>query len=107
MNVLVEYFYTIENIDEYFCSDGYPRSLVYSQIIKFINDIMHHKYRFYTVEKCQYIFKYPFFGPHSYELKFELEKVFGKYMLKTNLRLVFRNRFKNGSFFKFKDTLPF
>ena len=68
---------------------------------------MYLKPIFYIAEICQHFSSIPFFGPHTDKSKFELENVVGKYMPQLNLRLMFANRFIIGSFFRFKDNLPF
>ena len=76
---------------KYFSSNEYLRSFVYYQVIKFVSNIMHLKHTFYTAEKCQYFLYIPHIGPYIDKLKFESEKVIGKYMPQINLHFVFAN----------------
>ena len=52
-------------------------------------------------------FSLPYFGPQSEKLKKEILSAFDKYFVNLNAKIVFTNKFTIGSFFNFKDKLPF
>ena len=50
--------------------------------------------------------KFPFFGPQSDKLKFELSSLFSKYVSDVTPRIILNNRFTLSSLFQHKDNLP-
>ena len=91
---------------EYFYSNGYPKSLVYSQIRKFIRSTQHNEMPVQTVEPKTIHIAFPYIGPSSEKLRAELEILIRKFFPFIKLELIFTNPLKIGSFFQHKDVLP-
>ena len=85
-----------------------PTSLIFSQIKKFLHNknlnIVNNPVQ---TSDLTYFVSFPFFGHQSDNLKSELNKVFHKYFPSLNVRLIFTNKSTIGSFFPYKDKLPY
>ena len=90
----------------YFFDNGYPRSLVYREIRKFLYNIMNPTPKIPTVEKYKMFISMPYFGPHSDKLVSEIEKIMGKFFPQIDIKIILVNKNTIGSFFSFKDVLP-
>ena len=91
---------------QYFYDNGYPKSLVYSQIRKFIRSTQHKDLPVATVEPKIIHASFPYLGAPSEKLRSELEALTSKFFPFVKLELVFTNALKIGSLFNYKDALP-
>ena len=91
---------------EYFKMNGFPTSLTYSYIAKFIRKVKNPPQETATVEKFNSFIILPYFGSQSDKLKIDLERVIERHIGCVKINVVFVNRNLLGSFFGFKDALP-
>ena len=94
-------------IREYFVANGFPSSLVYRHIKKFIGTVIfdsNSNVSTSTLDK--YFLKLPFFGKKSDALKIELKFLLHKYFPEIDFYVCFKNNFQIKSFFQYKDVLP-
>ena len=89
-----------------FSNNGFPRSVVYREINRFITKIMHPSVPIHSASKQKIYISMPYLGKHSDGLRGEVEKVVGKFFPQIDLRIICSNPNTIGSFFRFKDILP-
>ena len=90
----------------YFYNNGFPRHIVYREINRFLNKIMHPKPIYDTADKLKLFLSLPYFGHQSEKMKIEIEKIMAKYFPQINIRIVLSNKNTTGSFFRYKDVVP-
>lgn len=95
-----------EFLRNFFSSNGYPATLIDTQIRKFLDK----KYSTQTdptekPEKVMY-FSLPYFGHQSEKMKTELLQFLSKIHPTITFRFILVNPFKIGSFFNHKDRIP-
>ena len=91
---------------QYFHDNGYPKSLIYSQIRKFIRHSNHQSIPVQTAERKTIYASFPYMGPTSEKLRSQLEILCCKFFPYVKLEIVFTNSSKIGSLFHYKDILP-
>ena len=89
-----------------FKKNGFPTSVFFSQVRKFIYNLQNRTEKPATVEKKQIYCVLPYFGPGSDELKSNLRMIIGRHFPFINLNVCFVNRNTIGSLFRFKEVLP-
>ena len=99
-------FFNSFYLKEFFKNNGFPTSLIYHHITKFIKKVQNPPLPQTTVEKFNALIILPYFGTHSENLKFELERIINKYIGCVKINVIFINRDVIGSLFQFKDALP-
>ena len=93
-------------IKSFFRNNGFPVQLVEFNIRKFLNCKFEPKLSVPTVPKLKQYFVFPFFGVQSEKLKQELTSLLEKFYPHIDANIILVNRFKIGSFFRFKDPIP-
>ena len=91
---------------EYFTNNGYPKSLVYSQIGRFIRSTQHQELPVLTAEPKTIYASFPYLGPTSTKLRSELEIICRRYFPFIKLEIILSNSHKIGSLFQHKDVIP-
>ena len=93
-------------IKSFFKYNGFPESLVNSNINKFLNKIYDPPIKVCTVSKLQKYVVLPYFGPQSEKLKKELCLMLSKFYSYMDVKIVLKNSHTIGSLFRFKDRIP-
>ena len=88
-----------------FSLNGFPASLVFTQIKKFMSKRYSEVAPERDSRKVIYC-SFPYFGPASEAMSRELKVLFNRYFPNVNLHIVLVNNFTIGSFFRYKDMLP-
>ena len=93
-------------LQQYFSNNGYPIFLFDRYVKEFLSKLYNSEQEM----KCSNIFlyiKFPYFGPQSDKLKFELSSLFIKYLSSdVTPRIILNNRFTLSSLFQHADKLP-
>ena len=92
-------------LKQYFFNNGFPLSLVQSQINKYLNKNNSSNSNNSSIENL-YV-SIPYFGHQSEKLKIEINKIFQKFFNNVKINLVLSNKNTIGSYFPYKDRLPF
>ena len=90
----------------FFKNNGFPNQIVESSIRHFSNSVYSPKPLVSTVPKLRQYFAFPFFGVQSEKLKQELTSLLMKFYPHIDPSIILINKFKIGSFFRFKDRIP-
>ena len=89
---------------QYFFNNGFPKSLINSQIDKFLkntNNVASNE----SSDENLYV-SFPYFGQQSEKFKFEINKLFKKYFKNHQIKFILSNKKSIGSYFPYKDRLP-
>ena len=92
-------------LQQYFFKNGFPCSLVQSQINKYLENINSTNSNSSSIENLY--FSFPYFGQQSEKFKIELGKLFQKFFNNVKINIILSNKNTIGSFFPYKDRLPF
>ena len=93
-------------LTEFFVNNGFPKSLILSEIRKLLNKLRNCPGEMLTsTEECDYFFVFPFYGSQSEKLESDLRVIVQKYFPKIKVNIVLKSEFKVGSFFNYKDRL--
>ena len=95
-----------ETLTKLFFNNGFPKKLLYDSIGRFLNLKYSPSPVFLTAEKDKFYLSIPYYGQQSNKLKNELSSICAKYFYQIDLKIVFVNDFKLGTFFNYKDSLP-
>ena len=87
--------------------NGYPKSIVFREIRKFISNTTNPPQKPDTAPKRKLYASLPYFGPQSEKLKLELTKIIGDHFPQLDLGIALINGRTISSFFQYKDKLPF
>ena len=90
----------------FFKNNGFPVQLVDFSICKLLNHVYSPNLLVPTVPKLKQYFVFPFFGVQSEKLKQELTSLLEKFYPQIDVNVILINKFKIGSFFRFKDRIP-
>ena len=90
----------------FFFNNGYPKSIVYKEINKFIKRIQHPPTPIFTAEKRKVYASLGYYGKISDNLKVDLTKLIENIYPQVDFRLCLVNGFTINSMFSFKDSLP-
>lgn len=90
----------------FFKNNGFPNQLVEFSVRNFLCGVFSPKDLVPTVPKLKQYFVFPFFGVQSEKLKQELTSLLTKFYPHIDPSIILVNRFKIGSFFRFKDRIP-
>ena len=93
-------------IKSFFKINGFPTKMVERSIYKFLNKIYDPPILVTTVSKFKLYVTLPYFGVQSGKLKDELCTLIRKFYPHININVVLVNNFTIGSFFKYKDRIP-
>ena len=89
---------------QYFFNNGFPTSIINSQINKFLknsNTVTAHE----SSDENLYV-SFPYFGHQSEKFKIEINKLFSKYFNNQQINIILSNKHTIGSYFPYKDRLP-
>jgi len=99
-----------EFLRNFFCGNGFPRSIVDNQIRKFLDrqseSCASVSRSIPTTRDTNLFITLPYFGSQSEKLRTELSSLLEKYFCAINFRILLVNKFKIGSLFNYKDRLP-
>ena len=89
---------------QYFFNNGFPTSIINSQINKFLNSsniVASNE----SSDENLYV-SFPYFGHQSEKFKIEINKLFSKYFNGQKINVILSNKHTIGSYFPYKDRLP-
>ena len=95
-----------EFLTNFFSNNGFPKSLVQTMINRFLNHKLTKSSPVLTVRKKTLYFVLPYFGHTSVQMKISLCNLIGEYFPQIDPQIILVNKFKIGSFFNHKDSLP-
>ena len=101
--IMVREFDFIRNI---LSKNGYPLFYIDGLIRKTLNGLLNTKEKLTTVPKDVIVLKLPYLGYMSNSLSRKLKKIIRMNYTTLDVRTVFVNSYKIGSFSKFKDRVP-
>ena len=90
----------------FFYDNGYPKSLIYKQIHKYIKNVLYPIKPVPTVEKRKVYASIGYYGKFSENLKTELTNFVERFYPHVDFRLCLVNGFTISSLFPYKDFLP-
>ena len=98
----------LEFLKSFFLSNGFNSSLFHRTVKHFLDNIFHSRVHPPppTVEKQKIYIVIPFLEYLTDKLDADLKKSLSKFYPQIDFNFVFKNTFKIGSFFYFKDRLP-
>ena len=96
----------ISKLVTYFFENGYPKSLIYREIRKFIHKIQYPPSPIHTVDKQKIYVSFPYFGAQSSKLREEVIQLIGKIYPQIDFQMILVNSFSLGSMFSYKEKLP-
>ena len=91
-------------LQQYFFNNGFPCSLIKSQINKYLKNANSVNSNGSSIENL-YI-SFPYFGQQSEKFKNEISKIFQKFFINVKINVILSNKNTIGSFFPYKDRLP-
>ena len=91
-------------LKQYFFKNGFPCSLVQSQINKYLTNVNSSNSNSSSIENL-YI-SFPYFGQQSEKFKIEISKLFQKFFNDVKINIILSNKNTIGSYFPYKDRLP-
>ena len=92
-------------LKQYFFNNGFPVSLVQSQIDKYLQKVNSPNSNNSSIENL-YV-SIPYFGHQSEKFKIEICKIFHKFFNNVKINVILSNKNTIGSYFPYKDRLPF
>ena len=92
-------------LEKYFLDNNFPAHLFPKQLKIFLDSILRPKLPVISVPKCTKYISFPYLGSKSKQLQRELLQIISNHYTFIDLKIVFSNSFKIGSFFHFKDSL--
>ncbi len=93
-------------LDSFFKHNCYPACIFQKSAYQFLNNIFKPKILIPSVPKLVKYISFPYLGFHSKCFEKQLTSILSKHVPFLELKLIFNNPYKIGSFFKFKDSLP-
>ena len=93
-------------LTDFFFKNGFPISLINSQIKKFLHKQFTQQSNTNNNKEQIYI-SFPYFGQQSETMRTELKISLDKILPNFNFNISLVNKFTIGSFFNYKDKLPF
>ena len=94
-------------IRSYFKDNGFPVRMVSNNINQFLSKIYEPPVKFLTVEKLRKYIVLPYFGVQSEKLKRDLRASLAKFYPYLDGNIILINPLTTGSFFRYKDRIPF
>ena len=93
-------------LKQFFFNNGFPSSLVQSQINKFLNNVNSSETSNESSGENFYV-SFPYFGQQSEKFKIEINKLFNSYFGNNHsIKIILSNKHTIGSYFPYKDRLP-
>ena len=96
----------IVKLTDYFVSNSYPLKLIESTFFECLNKSRQPNLKQSTVPKLVKYIKLPYYGPISFEIRRNINKILKFKLNHVDFRIVFSNPCTIGSFFKIKDSTP-
>ena len=96
----------ITYLKDYFLNNGYPVYLFEKVLKNFLNNIFTVNSPTCNVPKEILYLSFPFYGRTSYAIRKELSLILRKAFPQLDIKFIFNNSFKIGSFFRYKDKIP-
>ena len=96
----------IEYLYKYYTSNGFPSSVYWRCVKKFLRRVYNPPAPSYDVRKDVQYISLPFLGHHSYSLRNRLQSIFKLHFPQINVRIILSNKNTIGSMFPTKDRLP-
>ena len=109
-NVCSDYLFfdtEVKFLKNFFTMNGYPMSVFYRVLNKFLNDKFNPVTEMATVSKQVIYLKFPFLGDLSNSVKRSLLNILNSNYPQVNFRFVFTNTFNVGTLLKEKNSLSF
>ena len=96
----------IVKLTDYFLSNSYPLQLIESTFYECLNKTRQTSLKQCTVPKLIKYIKLPYYGPISFEIRRNINRILRAKLNHVDFRIVFSNPCTIGSFFKIKDSTP-
>lgn len=96
----------LDYLKKYFSQNNFPLNLVENTIFHKINSFYNKKSLSYDVPKQIVYSSLPFFGQFNKYITKEIQDLTNTFFPQIHLKLVFKNNFTIGSFFRYKDKMP-
>ena len=97
----------VQHLFEYYNNNGYPASVYWRYVRKFLHRIHNPPAPSYDVPRDIHYVSLPFLGHHSYNLRNSLQSMFKLHFPQINVRIILSNKNTIGSMFPTKDRVPF
>ena len=92
-------------LKQFFFNNGFPTSLVQSQISKFLKNVNSPVASNESSDENFYV-SFPYFGQQSEKFKIEINNLFQNFFANHSVKLILSNKHTIGSYFPYKDRLP-
>lgn len=96
----------INFLKKFFVDNGYPLGLFYKYVNQYVSSRYETKTVYQLAEKQKKFICLPYFGYISMKIRSDLEDLLKRYYPHVDIRLVFKNSFSIGTFFRHKDKIP-